>query len=367
MSRAKIARANLSELVDSDSEDGLGGNNFSIAKPAVATKTAKRIPAMPPKKAAAKGAAARQTANKVTKPAPAKSTTRGNNARAAAALEAVAEEESRIALAEKPTNAQPKATGRGRKKAAPAPEPEQEDTVMEDATEEPVTKSKGARGRPKKTVDEPSVKEAPAPKGRAGRKKAQPIEEEAEEEPEEEPTEIPETQQPGAQAEAEVEEMEEDQTEFQVPGSFPETSEPTRPVSLSSPSKRPSYSSDSGGEPALRRRLGEMTQKYESLEAKYRDLKEVAVREAERNFDRLKKQTDDKAKSKPPSPFFTNPLTHPSCRPTHRQPQSRARVAKGGSQRSRRPSQAARSKRSPCRRPPNPRRSTHQVPHRVQN
>ncbi|KAK5657678.1 hypothetical protein OQA88_2750 [Cercophora sp. LCS_1] len=302
MSRAKVARSNLLELVDSDSDDGLGGNNYSIAKPvaaaAAAAKTSKNQPAMPPKKAAAaaKGAAGRQAANKVTKPAPPKATTRrGSGRAAAAALEAAAEEESRTALAEKPTNAQPKAPVRGRKKAAPAPEPEQEDTVMEDATEEPVTKPRATRGRPKKTVEDNAPKEAPAPKGRLGRKKVQPVVEEGPEEAEDEPTEIPETQQPGARAEAE--EMEEDETELPPPTRFSDPVEPSRQASLSSPSKRPSYPSDSGGEPALRRRLGEMTQKYEGLEAKYRDLREVAVREAERNFDRLKTQTEDKAKA----------------------------------------------------------------------
>ncbi|KAK0629917.1 chromosome segregation protein Csm1/Pcs1-domain-containing protein, partial [Bombardia bombarda] len=39
----------------------------------------------------------------------------------------------------------------------------------------------------------------------------------------------------------------------------------------------------------------EITQKYESLELKYRDLRELAVKEAESNFDRLKKQSDEKS------------------------------------------------------------------------
>ncbi|EOO01420.1 putative chromosome segregation protein [Phaeoacremonium minimum UCRPA7] len=40
-----------------------------------------------------------------------------------------------------------------------------------------------------------------------------------------------------------------------------------------------------------------MTKKYESLEMKYRDLRDVAVREAERNFDRLKKQGEERAQT----------------------------------------------------------------------
>ncbi|KAH6899066.1 chromosome segregation protein Csm1/Pcs1-domain-containing protein [Thelonectria olida] len=45
---------------------------------------------------------------------------------------------------------------------------------------------------------------------------------------------------------------------------------------------------------SLRRRLGDMTKKYESLEARHRDLREVGVKEAERNFDRLRKQAEER-------------------------------------------------------------------------
>lgn len=47
-----------------------------------------------------------------------------------------------------------------------------------------------------------------------------------------------------------------------------------------------------GGEPALRRKLGEMTKKYESLDAKYRNLREVGVLEANANFEKLRKQCE---------------------------------------------------------------------------
>jgi hypothetical protein len=39
-----------------------------------------------------------------------------------------------------------------------------------------------------------------------------------------------------------------------------------------------------------------MTKKYESLELKYRDLRDIGIREAERNFDRLRKQGEEKAR-----------------------------------------------------------------------
>ncbi len=50
-------------------------------------------------------------------------------------------------------------------------------------------------------------------------------------------------------------------------------------------------------DPALRRKLGEITKKYESLNIKYQDLREVGLKEAERNFERLKKQSEEKTKS----------------------------------------------------------------------
>ncbi|KAI1275223.1 chromosome segregation protein Csm1/Pcs1-domain-containing protein [Xylaria sp. FL0933] len=65
---------------------------------------------------------------------------------------------------------------------------------------------------------------------------------------------------------------------------------------LFSASRRPVSASDSElNDPTLRRRIGELTRKHEALEAKYRDLREIGVQEAERNFDRLKKQNEERA------------------------------------------------------------------------
>ncbi|POR36650.1 Monopolin complex subunit pcs1 [Tolypocladium paradoxum] len=46
---------------------------------------------------------------------------------------------------------------------------------------------------------------------------------------------------------------------------------------------------------SIRRRLGELTKKYENLEMRHRDLREVGVKAAERNFERLKKQAEETA------------------------------------------------------------------------
>ena len=51
-----------------------------------------------------------------------------------------------------------------------------------------------------------------------------------------------------------------------------------------------------GNDPATRRKLGEMTKKFENLELKYRNLRDVGIKEAEANFEKLKKQSEEKTK-----------------------------------------------------------------------
>ena len=53
-----------------------------------------------------------------------------------------------------------------------------------------------------------------------------------------------------------------------------------------------------GNDPSIRRKLGEMTKKFESLDLKYRNLREVGIKEAEANFAKLKAQSEAKAKGK---------------------------------------------------------------------
>lgn len=55
-------------------------------------------------------------------------------------------------------------------------------------------------------------------------------------------------------------------------------------------------------DPALRRKLGELTKKCDKLEVRYRDLKEIGIKDADREFDKLKKQMDEREKSKSSSP-----------------------------------------------------------------
>ncbi|KAK4210429.1 chromosome segregation protein Csm1/Pcs1-domain-containing protein [Rhypophila decipiens] len=339
MANAKSRSSQLLELVDSDSDDGLSGGltRFSAAKPTKAiganvahnkninnradkvnkTKTAK----MPPAKKAARGRQA-AAANKVTKPGQ-KNTTASTraaaNERIAAAAEDQLEEDSRTALIEKSTNVQPK-TGRGRKRAAaPATAPEEVEVIVEDVEMEdaPAPAPKASRGRPKRAAAVEEVPDSQPPPPARGRKKGaakkQPepvVEEDEEEEEMNETTEIPETQQ--AQNMTVIEEEEEEEGEAEqleellraqksssellrgrnhLGSAAPPSPSKSRPVVYGSASP-----SKTSSDPALRRRLGEMTQKYENLEQKYHNLREIAVKEAESNFEKLRKQTDEKSR-----------------------------------------------------------------------
>ena len=65
--------------------------------------------------------------------------------------------------------------------------------------------------------------------------------------------------------------------------------------------KRAGSASDTEGrnnDPALRRKIGDMTKKVESLEMRYNNLREVGVKEAEANFERLKVHSENNAKGK---------------------------------------------------------------------
>ena len=50
------------------------------------------------------------------------------------------------------------------------------------------------------------------------------------------------------------------------------------------------------GDPALRRRLGEMTRKYENMDQKYQSLRDTRMTEAESNYEKLRKQSETNTK-----------------------------------------------------------------------
>lgn len=60
----------------------------------------------------------------------------------------------------------------------------------------------------------------------------------------------------------------------------------------SSPRKRKLGETEQSGDPELRRRLGELTKKHDALEAKFRNLREIGIVEANVNMDKLRRQSE---------------------------------------------------------------------------
>ncbi|KAI0132374.1 chromosome segregation protein [Xylariales sp. AK1849] len=324
MSKAKFTA--LLGLVESEDED-----TSEILEPVAQPKGIARMPA------AKKGRPA--AASKVTKPTPTAATRRAGGRPAAASTVAT----ERKALAEKTTNAHQKpAQGRGKKRRA---EEEIEMTNVQDQNAVEVdAKPKGTRGRPRaakaaKIADAPTestLEEQPEPvaqPARRGRKpKAQvatpPTETEIPEtQPVEVEAEIPETQpietfEDTLLNEALDDSIEDEQIEelpsynraamssvqrpqhHAIPLSANRPQHHVVPFSASrsqhhvvpySASRRPMAASDSElNDPSMRRRIGDLSRKYENLEIKYRDLREIGVKEAERNYDKLRRQGEER-------------------------------------------------------------------------
>lgn len=78
-------------------------------------------------------------------------------------------------------------------------------------------------------------------------------------------------------------------------------------------------------DPSLRRKLGDMTKKFENLELKYRNLREVGIKDAEANFEKYKTQTQAKAKGKNALQKYIKALRliYSSCGRTHSIPEER--------------------------------------------
>jgi len=252
-------------LVDSESEDDLG------VRVATKTTTASKMPG------ARRGRPA--AASKVTKPAP--KGRRRSSDRIAAAVEQVG---GRKALADK-TNEQPtRAATKDRKP---------------DATAEEAAKPKRGRPRVVKVVQEEENREVPDSAGpvkipaKRGRKPAAAkVVDDLPDSHEE--TEIPETQ----QAPEPMDIDDSDDIQQEEPGPIRRLEPTGAQISrgLASAAGMAGAAGSDHGESALRRRLSELAKKYEALEASYHNLREIGVEEAERNFDKLRKQGDEKTK-----------------------------------------------------------------------
>lgn len=211
-----------------------------------------------------------------------------------------------------PANATQKPTAAKGQKREASDDLESDQSVSQDeAAAEGSARPKVARGRPRtkaaKLSVEPSPREnsdqVPQPSKRGRKPKFQAV-------PSPVLAEIPETQQPEPQipetqlGEDLDESMENDLVdELPVPRhsrSVVSSAQPLRYYNAAfSASRRQVSGSDSElNDPSLRRRIGDLTRKYDCLEAKYRDLHDVGIKEAERNYEQLKKQGEERAESR---------------------------------------------------------------------
>lgn len=309
MSKIKSKKSTLAGLIESDDEDQLLGGmptpDSSVLENMAPAKKGRGRP---------KAAPATVTATATSAPAPSKVTkvkpaSRRLSGRASAKAKAPAEKKGKRAALSDKTN-------------LPGSDTEEvdefgQDEVMEEAEmEESIhatkkSKSKAAAKKPvatkakatkpvaskkDRTVEAPILPSEPAPttarRGRTAKQEA-PVEPVAEEI-------IPETQ---------VEEIED---EMEIDADVDEEVEetiirPARSAILPPPKPRRQHSiqrryAGSGSDtersdPTLRRKLGEMTKKFEALNAKHQDLREIGLKEAERNFEKMKKQSEDNTRS----------------------------------------------------------------------
>lgn len=304
--------ANISFTVDSASEDELTVDELN-ALPTPESNAENKAPA---KKARGKAAQTKATAPVTKATAKAKTATRRVSGSSVLGVK-----KSSAAVAKKaPAKAGRKALGE--RNAANGSDTEEVDDFDEEEAPAPAKTTK--RGRPAKTpkAQEEAMEEAPAPapakRGRkptakkemtARGKTSKRVEEESE------PASIPETQQ-----EPDVDEMDiEESIEIdEIPESMPPPPRPSarraqaqssRARQTSAGARRAGSASDSERDPALRRKLGDVTRKLEAMTVKYETLKETASAGKESNFDQLKKRSEQTAKGKSFTSMFAAPLT----------------------------------------------------------
>ncbi|KAF2621401.1 hypothetical protein BU25DRAFT_495823 [Macroventuria anomochaeta] len=300
------ALVNLSFTVDSASEDDMTPDELNaMPTPDSNTENKARV-----RKARGKAAQPSKTTSAI------KATTKGRPATR------VAEAKKDTAVTRKaPTKAGRKALTE-RKNGAESDAEEADELDEDDVTEtaEPVKPAK--RGRPAKAKkaqeEEEPAEEEPAPVKR-GRKAAarEPVAREetkakaaaksrsskrgVELEAEPEAFTIPETQ---AEPEADIMDIEDSIEVDEIPESMPPPPRPSaRRTAAASRTRQPSASgrragsvSDTERDPAMRRKVGDLTRKLEAMTAKYETLKDVATSGKESNFEQLRKRTEQAAK-----------------------------------------------------------------------
>lgn len=240
----------ISALVESDAEDQQSSDEISQ----LSTSSDTRIQ-NPTKKRKRRCVTMPKAKSRVTKALEAKKPAKKATAAKSKAVEEQIEEDDEIQETQAPT---PKPRGRAAKKVAPEPIKVEADETLEETTEaEPSpAMARSSHAQSRKAVPKPVAKTA----SRAAPKK---------------------------QAQLEMDD------DMQI-------DEPVRNHSTQHTSYRRragSASDTERGDPSLRRKLGDITRKYENIELKYRNLKDAGVAEANANFEKLRKQCDANTKA----------------------------------------------------------------------
>lgn len=174
---------------------------------------------------------------------------------------------------------------RGRKKAAPAKqEPEKELEQQSKATEKDGEfEYTPTVSRQSKLVAKPAAAAQKAPVGRPKAAK-----------------EIPETQAEPMEMEPSSLPVDEDaipQSVYRQPSNFQTAPKIRQPSVLRRRAGSASDTERTSNDPTLRRKLGDLTKKFDNLELKYNNLREVGIEEAKTNFSNLKAQSEAKTKT----------------------------------------------------------------------
>jgi hypothetical protein len=306
----RAAAVNVSFTVDSASEDE--SRDELNAFPTPDSNTENKVPARKPRTKAAqmaKTAAATKATAKAKAPARRASgnSVLGVKKQGAGVAKKPAARTGRKALAELPhangsdteevdefdadvendAPAETKTSRRGR-----PPKAKQTEEANEDA---PAPARKTRKAADKEPAPKKETKAKAASKSRATKRAPVP-----ELEPEPEAMTILETQ-----PEPELDEMEIEQSieVEEIPESIPPPQRPSArrvqqrgAARQTSVTRRAGSASDTERDPALRRKVGDLTKKLEAMAVKYDTLKEVASSGKESNFDQLKKRTEQTAK-----------------------------------------------------------------------
>ncbi|KAI9647147.1 hypothetical protein NHQ30_003530 [Ciborinia camelliae] len=300
---SKYKNSTLAGLIGSDSEEDHLVERKMTKQQSEDTNTAKKLRGRP-KAASSKvtktKAPARRTSGRLNeKTTPESSPQRKKGRRAV-----LADKTNRQKDAEKEVEQIDETSDVTMKDAASGDELDAEDIAIKKVKAKAAKKSAVARGKAvKAAIPEPEVEEeiiAPvSKKGRPGRKgkgKEEPSMEQQSPEKVIQETQVPEME---VDMEEEIEEDagQEESILPEVKRKESRTYNDSRRRQMSVSRHRAGSASDTErNEPAVRRRLGELTKKLENVEGKYQDLREVGVKEAEKTFDRYKKAAEEKTK-----------------------------------------------------------------------